>query len=257
MPMTEEDIQILGSALMGQLMSLGIQRKVIIASMAGIDTSEVPSVQYNVPVNAALTQAFGKLSTERKRKALPILADQLMATNGDAGRDELTRLLHHHGYEYINGTFVPVGLIDEREKQYVPQPSAIELAKAFTRLVQGDESGAITSACEAVEAATNALYAKHSLGDTKASYQAKVNTVLHRLKIIDKLKKELTELPISNKDAEKIAEEVHEATKHAAEALQAIRRSLGDVHGTKPTKTRIVYDSIKWASAICGLLEGE
>lgn len=68
MPMTEEDIQTLGNGLMGQLMGLGIQRKVIIASRAGIDTSEVPSVQYNVPVNAALAQAFGKLSTERKRK---------------------------------------------------------------------------------------------------------------------------------------------------------------------------------------------
>ena len=108
-----------------------------------------------------------------------------------------------------------------------------------------------------MEAATNALYAKHNLGDTKASYQSKVNTVLQRLKIIERLKKELTELPINSEDAEKISAEVHEATKHAAEALQAIRRALGDVHGTKPTKTRIVYDSIKWASAICGLLEGE
>jgi len=108
-----------------------------------------------------------------------------------------------------------------------------------------------------MEAATNALYAKHNLGDTKASYQSKVNTVLQRLKIIERLKKELTELPINSEDAEKISAEVHEATKHAAGALQAIRRALGDVHGTKPTKTRIVYGSIKWASAICGLLEGE
>jgi hypothetical protein len=68
--------------------------------------------------------------------------------------------------------------------------------------VQGDESGAITSACETVEAATNALYDKHNLGDTKTSYQAKVNTVLQRLKIIDRLKKELTELPIKNEDAD-------------------------------------------------------
>lgn len=255
--MTEEDVQTLGNALMGQLMNLGVQKKIIIAAMAGIDTSEVPAEQYNVPVNSALTRGFGKLSVERKRNALPVLADQLMKTNGEPGRQELTGLLHHHGYEYVNGTFVPVGLIDERERQYVPESSAAELAKALNRLVQGDESGAITSACEAVESATNALYEKYNLGDTKAPYQAKVNTVLQRLKIIDKLKQELMQLPIRPEDAEKIAEEVYEATKHAAEALQVIRRTLGDVHGTKPTKTRIVYDSIKWASAICGLLEGE
>jgi len=45
--------------------------------------------------------------------------------------------------------------------------------------------------------------------------------------------------------------------RHAVEALQVIRRTTGDVHGTKPTYTRIVYDTIKWASAVCGLFEGE
>jgi hypothetical protein len=50
---------------------------------------------------------------------------------------------------------------------------------------------------------------------------------------------------------------MEEATKHAAEALQAIRRVNGDVHRTKPTFTRLVFDKIKWSSAICGLFEGE
>jgi hypothetical protein len=44
---------------------------------------------------------------------------------------------------------------------------------------------------------------------------------------------------------------MRETTKHAAEALQVIRRTIGDVHGTKPAYSRIAYDSIKWASAIC------
>jgi len=119
MPITEEDIQTLGNVLMGKLMGLTIRRKLAVASMAGIDTSKVLSAQDNFLVNTALTQAFGTLTVERKRNALPVLADELMATYDDTGRKELTRLLHHHGYEYINGSFVPVGLIDEREKRYV------------------------------------------------------------------------------------------------------------------------------------------
>jgi hypothetical protein len=43
-----------------------------------------------------------------------------------------------------------------------------------------------------------------------------------------------------------------------SEALaELIRRTLGDVPGKKPAYTRLTYDAIKWASAICGLLEGK
>ena len=54
-----------------------------------------------------------------------------------------------------------------------------------------------------------------------------------------------------------IVTELHETTKHAANTLQVIRRTLGDVHGKKPAYTHLTYDAIKWASAICGLLEGK
>jgi len=101
------------------------------------------------------------------------------------------------------------------------------------------------------------LYHKHGLGDPAGSFQAKVNTVMNHLGISSKIERELTEIGIGPEDARKIAAEIHEATKHATEALQVIRRTVGDVHGTKPTYRRIVYDTVKWASAICGLFEGE
>ena len=44
---------------------------------------------------------------------------------------------------------------------------------------------------------------------------------------------------------------------HAAQALQIIRKTQGIAHGSRPTHSRMVYDTIKWASAICGLLEGK
>jgi hypothetical protein len=176
---------------------------------------------------------------------------------GEEARERLTRLLQQHGYQYDKGALVKIGVLDEREARHLPQTATSELAKAIGRLAEGDESGAVTAACGAVDATTTALYEKHRLDDPGASFQAKVNTVIDRLGVFDKLERELREINIKPEDARKIREEMQEATKHATEALQVIRRTNGDVHGTKPTYTRVVYDTIKWASAICGLFEGE
>jgi hypothetical protein len=119
------------------------------------------------------------------------------------------------------------------------------------------ESGAITSACGAVDGTTTALYEKYNLGNSSASFQAKVNTALGRLGVFSKIEQELTAIGVNPGETQRIREEIHEATKHAAEALQVIRHALGDVHGTKPAYRKLAYETIKWASAICGLLEEE
>jgi hypothetical protein len=256
MALTETEIVKLGNVLLGKVMELSIRTKYTLVAKAGVDVSEVPSVQDNAAVNPAIARAFAKLDIESKQRALPIFADAVARVSED-NRNDLTRLLGQHGYQYINSTFVPVGLIDEREARHLPQTATSELTKALSRLADNDESGAITAACGAVDATTTALYEKHNLGDPGASFQAKVNTVINRLGVFDKLERELTEINIRPEDAKRIREEMHEATKHAVEALQVIRRTNGDVHGTKATYTRIVYDTIKWSSAICGLLEGE
>jgi hypothetical protein len=84
-----------------------------------------------------------------------------------------------------------------------------------------------------------------------------VNTALDRLAIFEKLERELTEINVRPEDAREVREEMREATKHAAKALRVIRRTLGDVQGTKPAYKKIAYDTIKWTCAICSLFEGE
>ena len=131
----------------------------------------------------------------------------------------------------------------------------MEISSAFDRLVRGDESGAITKACGAVESLVRALYEKNGWNDMPDSFQAKVNTVMKRLRVFEKMRTELSQIEMRTDDIARIVEEMQKTTNHAAQALQVIRRAMGDVHGTKPALTRTAYDSIKWASAICGLLE--
>ena len=80
---------------------------------------------------------------------------------------------------------------------------------------------------------------------------------MEKLKIYEEIERELVAINIKPDDAKKVAEETHETIKHAANALEIIRRTQADAHGTKPAYKRIAYDAIKWASAICGLLEGK
>ena len=251
MPLTEDEATRLGNVILGVLSNqLSIPQIRLAVGRAGFDASRIPGADSRAAVVPAIQRLFGEMPLEQKLIALPILA----ATVGGA---EVTDLLRRHGFQFVNGEFIPVAMLDERELQYLPASSAEQISKAFERLLDGDEGGAVTSACGAVDTATLAAYAKYDLGQPPNSFQAKVNSVMKTLNIYGEIAQELTEVGIGPESAKELTEELGEATKHAANALQVIRRTLGDVHGKKPTYTRLTYDAIKWASAICGLLEGK
>ena len=266
--LTLEEINVLGQAILAEVFEFSIPKIRKLAGAAGLDASQIPAKSEesgghgsHAEVRPAVQKLFGGLTPVRKVNALFILADRLITERvGDErvrAKERLSKLLGQHGFQYVNGSFLPVGLIDERESRFLPETSYAHLAAAFRELVSGDESSAITKACGAVDALTQALYHKNGWGDPPTSFQTKVNTSLQRLNVFPTMKVELKQLDnMKPTDAEKIVDEMSEATKRAAEALQVIRRTMGDVHGTKPALKKTAYDAIKWASAICGLLEG-
>lgn len=254
--MTEAEIDTVGNVLIAKLQDLGVRQKTIIAGKAGIAIGAVPAQRQNMFVDSSIRQGFADLGA-RRLTALPILAEQLVAANTGTGSEELTHLLGQHGFQYLNGKFVPIGLLDEREARHLPTTSASELAKAVSRLADGECSAAITSACGAVDLATSAAYGRYSLGKLPNSFQTRVNVVMERLGIYEEITQALLGIDIESSDAEAITKEMHETIKHAANALEVIRRTQADAHGTKPAYRRIVYDAIKLASAICGLLESK
>jgi len=254
--MTDAEISAVGNALIAMVSELSVRQKCTIAGKAGITVGVVPSEYKNTFVDSSIRKGFADLDIGGKLKALPILAEQLMAGHDDARTKETVHLLGQHGFQYIDGQFVPVGLLDEREAHHLPKKAASELAKAISRLANGEESAAITSACGAVDLTTSAAYDKYSLGKLPNSFQTRVNVVMDKLGIYEEIDQELVALNISSGDAKQISEEMHETIKHAANALEMIRRTQADAHGTKPAYRRVAYDAVKWASAICGLLEG-
>lgn len=251
MPLTEEEAQLVGNVILGELCNrLSIPQIRLAVGRAGFDAARIPAEDRRSSVVPAVQRLFAELPYARKLIALPILAESAQV-------EEVESLLRRHGYQHVNDEFIPVAMLDERELQFLPASSAEQISQAFSRLLDGDENGAITSACGAVDTATIAVYESRGLGQPPNSFQAKVNTVMNNLGVYAEIEQDLLQSGVDAPSASEIATELREATVHAANALQVIRRTLGDVHGKRPSYTRLTYDSIKWASAICGLLEGK
>src|SRR5262249_24053155 len=129
-------------------------------------------------VMPAVDRLFREMSADKQEQALCLLAEQLVAE--DQG---VTQLLARHGYQFVDNSFVPVAMLDAREACFLPASASAILARATARLVEGDESGAITLACGAVDQTTGSVYAELGLGDPgRVAFAAKVNTALKHLR---------------------------------------------------------------------------
>lgn len=252
--MTPAQITSLGHALLSEVFKQSIPTIRTIVGAAGLDAHRIPAKSEakggqgsRAEIVPVIQRLFGELSLEQRTRALPILAERTLPDS--------KHLMTQHGFQFCNGTFVPIGLLDEREALYLPENSQMDISASFERLVRGDESGAITKACGAVESAIHAIYAKNGWDDLPKSFQAKVNSAVKRLQVFEKMRGDFSQICMREEDIDAIVDEMRKTTNHAAQTLQVLRRAMGDVHGTKPALTRTAYDSIKWASAICALLE--
>lgn len=248
--LSEEDIGRLFGVLLSELRQLRLLDARTCVAEAGITGVNAPA-QYWDPFITGVEAAFCRLELSSRVSAVRILANRF------AESEQVRSLFAQHGYQYVDGTFVPIAFLDQREARYLPPSSASELARAMKRLVEDDETGAITAACGAVDILMQDLYRSHGLGDPgHVAFAAKVNTAAQHLDVFNDMRSELVELGIDENVADTITIHTRKATNHAAQMLQILRRTMGDVHGSKPALRRAAYDAIKWASAICGLFEG-
>lgn len=262
--LNRDEILRLYGAIRSELSKFPIQSIRNTVAAAGIDVTRITAKSESksglgsrAEVMPIMDRLFGEMAPDAQLTALCILAERLIGTNAEFKKN-VQEILGRHGFQFLDGTFVPIGLLDNRESKYLPQSSASELARAIARLVENDCSGAITSACGAVDLATQTIYERDKIGDPgKVSFSAKVNTALNHLDVWGEMKKELLSLGIPENDASDIVDNFKRATNHSAQTLQILRKRMGDVHGSKPAIRRIAYDAIKWSSAICGLFEGK
>jgi hypothetical protein len=254
--LNQSDAITIGNAVLSEVQNLSIPKIHKAVAAGGMDAGQLPAASDRSVLMPKVYRLFSELSHEAKVRAIPILAGQIFQS--PQRRDDAQNLIHlleQHGFQYVSGSVVPIGFLDERESRHLPQSAAVELSGAMDRLTREDLTGAITNACGAVDSTTTALMNKHGLGTAEA-FSAKVNTVVNRLGVFDDLRTEMETMGLRPEDARAIAADLHEVTKKSADALAAMRRTMGDVHGRKKTTVQMVYSAVKLASALCGFLEG-
>lgn len=169
--------------------NLSIPKAYSLVVAAGLDGTAIPTMPDNkvgmgsrAVMTPAILAAWGKLSPAAKERALPILGEGVLRANASEA-DEARHLLEQHGFRFANGHFVPINIVHERERPFLPPQTYEELTKAIGRL-DGDESGAIAIACGAVDSLMTFLYDKYALGSPNAAFAAKVNTAIGHLQIL-------------------------------------------------------------------------
>jgi hypothetical protein len=262
MPLTTEERTRLFGALRSELNKLSVQDIRNTVAAAGFDVSQITAksearsgLGSRAEVMPAVDRLFGQMSESAQETALCVIAERLIGRDPDL--DASTQaILGRHGFLFVGATFVPVSDLDAQEARFIPPSAATELGRAMARLIDGDFSGAVTSACGAVDLLTQAIYGKYGLGNPAGlAFQAKVNTALQRQHVFENMANEFLDLGMKPVDASELVESMRKATNHAAQALQVLRRAMGDTHGSKPALRQTAYDAVKWSSAICGLLE--
>ncbi len=200
-----------------------------------------------------VSKLYQNLYSDTKQIFIVNVAREIIETKPEYC-ERINRYLQNIGWSLVEERIIPILVIDPSEIVNLPQSAREDLSKAAERF-QNDPSGAITSACGAVETLCKEIYGKYSLGAVEsASFQEKVNNSLSAVKALERLKDELVQLGWSEEKANILSKNLKGTVSQAAYVMQAIRSDMGDVHGSKPALDILAFDSIKWSMIISSLL---
>jgi hypothetical protein len=169
--------------------------------------------------------------------------------------DELDRVLSRVGWKFSGTTLLPIDIFDVSELEEIPDKAHEDIRKAASRLRDGDLSGSLSASCGALDSVTGAIYQEYGFDNHQtASFQEKIKKSLNAIHAKDNLQKELRGIGWSESDISTLSRNVEGSLNHASLVMQKLRSNMGDVHGTKPVVSALIYDSIKWSLLILRML---
>ncbi len=161
---------------------------------------------------------------------------------------ELEQVLSKVGWKFSGSVILPIEIFDVSELQDIPDKAHKDILKAASRLRDGDLSGSLSASCGALDSVTGSIYQEFELGDpNKASFQERIKKSIDAIGAKEKLIQELQEIGWSKPDIKPLSSNLDGSLNQAAFVMQELRSNMGDVHGTKPVISALVYDSIKWS----------
>lgn len=160
----------------------GIKR---LAGFAGFDMGRLAHLEQKATGGATKSQLLSALDKEfddyledAQKQIVAILCERMAKEKPDS-HDALAKALQPLGWQLVENRIVPLAIFDMADLVELPNTAAQDLRKGAVRLRDGDLSGAIASACSAIDAITEQIYLEHGLGKPGiAAFQEKVKKSL-------------------------------------------------------------------------------
>lgn len=203
----------------------------------------------------ALDGEIGSLDNVTKQRVLNHLAETIVLQRPFVV-EQLQSYLDRLGWQLADDRLIPVELFDVDELAELPQAARGDIAKAASRLRDGDLGGALAAACGAVDSSTVAVYSEYNLGPPdKDSFQQRCAKALKVKGVIEEVQTELASIGWEASNVDMLTNNLKGALNQSANVMQILRSKMSDVHGSKQVVSALVFDSLKWAALIVRMLK--
>lgn len=232
-----------------------------IVGYADIDMSQLSHLEQRSQGGASKSQLLsaidaqiGQMDENRSGVVASIVCEEMLRRNPDL-INELERILSRVGWKFSGTNLLPIEIFDVSELKEIPENAHEDIQKAASRLRDGDLSGSLSASCGALDAVTGSIYQEFDLGDpNKASFQERIKKSINAIDAKENLKNELRDIGWGDSDINPLSSNLDGSLNQAAFIMQKLRSNMGDVHGTKPVVSALVYDSIKWSLLLLRIL---
>ena len=232
-----------------------------IVGYANIDMSKLAHLEQKYQGGASKSQLLsaidlqiGQMDVNSAGTAASICCEEMLRRKPDLF-DKLESVLIRVGWKFSGTTLLPVEIFDISELKDIPEKAHEDIQKAGSRLRDGDLSGSLTASCGALDSVTGVIYQEYGLGDpNKASFQERIRKSISAINAKENLQGELQNIGWDTSDISLLTSNLDGSLNQSAFVMQKLRSDMGDVHGTKPVISAIVYDSIKWSLILLRIL---
>lgn len=235
-----------------------------IVGLGGFDLASIAHLEQKAGGGASKGQLMTKidhglcaLDEESFNRFIAVVAEEVLKRKPDS-RESLDDNLSRLGWTLSGNAVIHITILDTSVLPELPTEAQEDIIKAAQRLRDGDLSGAISSACGALDAATSAIYSSVGLGDpTRYAFQERCKRSLEAKGVIPQMEQQLRELGWKKQEIKSFRKNFEGAMNQGAYVIQTLRSTMDDVHGTKPILKPLVFDCLKWAELMLRALKEE
>jgi len=232
-----------------------------IVGYADIDMSQLAHLEQKSQGGASKSQLLseidkqiGHMEPNRVGVVASICCEEMLRRKPDL-IGELERVLSRVEWKFSGTTLLPIEIFDVSELKDIPEKAHEDIQKAASRLRNGDLSGSLSASCGALDSVTSAIYQEFKLGDpNKASFQERLKKSIDAIGAKENLLGELQDIGWDESNTKPLTTNLEGSLNQAAFVMQKLRSNMGDVHGSKPVISALVYDSIKWSLLLLRIL---